>query len=1443
MIAPAPHATQPSPRLRRGAVALTVAAVLGLTSVGLPSAAFAAPATSTIAGLQGTGAASPLVGTTQTVEGILTADYRGASGYRGVVVQTAASGGAADATPGASDAVFVFLGNTTSPGSIGDRVSAIGNVAENFGQTQVGGGSIGGVSQPPATLEVVTPASGVPESDRPGASALPDTLRGADRESLESMLVQPTGSYQVASSHQLFNFGTLWLTPGTDPAVKSTETTDASDPAAAQIAAANRASRLLLDDGYSIQVSNAAHPGTQPYFTTGTVVRNGDTVQFPANPYVLSYGFDDWRLQPTTPISSDSAAATKPAFTATNPRPATPPAVGGDFQVAAFNVFNYFTTLTSQNSRARGAATAEAFALQRGKIIAAISGLDADIVALQEIENNVKFGQQADVALADLVAGLNAAAGSDVWSYVPTPAVLADPAAAATTDFITNAIIYRNAIATPVGASFADIDESVWDIAREPIAQTFDVDGKVLTVVANHFKSKSPPSGGGTEPVDGQGFFNAERVEQADRLAGFVGTITADPAKGADVLLLGDFNSYAQEDPIQALTTTGLVDLVPANTDDQYTYTFNGELGSLDHAFATPSLAASITGTGVWNINSPEWSDRGYAYGAAEAGSPYRSSDHDPIRLGVSAAAAPVDIDIVSVNDFHGRLEASAPAAGAAVLGGMVDAYEAANPNTLFVSAGDSLGASTFTSFIQDDQPTIDALNSIGLDASALGNHEFDRGAADLDGRILPAVDFPYLAANIYEKGTETPAYDAYSLSEVDGVTVGFIGAVTEELTSLVSPAGIADLDIGEIAPAVNRVADDLSDGAAANGEADVLVLLVHEGAATADIASSTDDSAFGRIVAGVDGDVDAIVSAHTHQTYNHSIPITGTTVDRPVIQSGQYGEKFGHLSLSVDPETGELLSISSEVLPLFGAFPPDPAVQAIVADAVAVAVVEGSVKVGDITADFNRAKQLDGTENRGGESTLGNFVADIQLWSTRDAGSDIALMNPGGLRSDLRFAANPATPGDGAGVVTYQEAAGVQPFANTLVALDLSADQLKSVLEEQWQPAGGSRPFLKLGVSESLSYTYDPTAGAGSHITGIYVDDELIDPAGTYRVTVNSFLASGGDNFRTLALGTNRADTGKIDLQSQVDYFTQFPTATPDYAQRSVGVVIAPIAPEGGYAAGDEVTLSLSSLLFSSGEPNAGTATVSLDGTILGSAQLDPTIVSTTDEVGRATVTVTLPSGVTGAQSLLVTVPETGTSIAVPITIAEPALDIMVNLEEPMISGAARVGRTLTASSGLWSAGEVSAAYQWTRDGEPITGATAATYGIVPADAGRILGVIVTASAPGYTEASASSAGVDVAKVASSTSGSLDRFLVFGNQKVAYTVDVRARGIAPTGVVTIWDGGRRIATTTITADDDGRVTVQLPRLSRGIHLITARYEGNDQLTGSRARPSILIAL
>jgi 5'-nucleotidase len=816
-----------------------------------------------------------------------------------------------------------------------------------------------------------------------------------------------------------------------------------------------------------------------------------------------------------------------------------------------------------------------------------------------------------------------------------------------------------------------------------------------------------------------------------------------------------------------------------------------------------------------------------------------------------SAAGTPVDIDIVAINDFHGRIEEGpAPGtgqttsqSGAAVLSTMVQSYRNANPNTTFVAAGDLIGASTFTSFIQQDQPTIDALNAIGLDTSSFGNHEFDQGRTDVDTRIEPATNWNYTASNLYNASNGSPAYPGYYLREFDGVKVGFIGAVTEELPSLVSPAGIESLVVGGVVESVNRVAGDLTDDDPTNGDADVLVLLIHEGAVSTAVGSVTDDSAFGQIVKGVD--VDAIVSAHTHLPYDHEVPIGPDAQVGPVISTGQYGERFGHLNLQVDPETKEIVLFDAEVLDLWRKFAPDPVVAQIVTDAVAVAQVKGSVPLGEITADFNRAIVAAGTENRGGESTLGNFVADVQLWAGQQWASEdetrrvpvLSFMNPGGLRADLKYAVDATHSGDADGLVTYQEAAVVQPFANTLVLEDLTGDQVRQALEQQWQPTGSSRPFLKLGIAGGLEYTFDAAAPVGSRVSNITIDGVPLDPAMVYPVVLNSFLAAGGDNFPALS-GASQQDTGLSDLQGMVDYLAANPELSPDLAQRSIGVQLSPPDSD-GYSSGDQVTLTLSSLLMSNGGPADATVEVFSGGALLGSSAIDPTLTPATplDESGKATVAVTLPATAAGTLVLTVAVPAAETSIDVPIPVTQQAI---TNLTPPVISGQARVGRTLTASDGTWSVLSPTLAYQWNRDGVPIPDATGASYVGTGADAGADLTVTVTASKEGNGDGTATSAATSIPKADSDTTARLSHIFVSSNGTVTVRVDVDGQyGIPATGEVTVYDGRSQIATATLGAD--GKVTLTLPKFSRGIHLISVRYAGNDQLRGSTSFPRVLL--
>ena len=528
------------------------------------------------------------------------------------------------------------------------------------------------------------------------------------------------------------------------------------------------------------------------------------------------------------------------------------------------------------------------------------------------------------------------------------------------------------------------------------------------------------------------------------------------------------------------------------------------------------------------------------------------------------------DVRIVGINDFHGRIEAD-PAggvAGAASLVGAVRQFESENPNTLFVSSGDNIGASTFTSFIQQDEPTMESLALGGLDVGVVGNHEFDQGFADLTDRVQPfyqqfSTEESYgedltLGANVYHKGTQDPALKEYAIREVDGARIGFIGTITSDTQTLVSPAGISELEFGDQVEAANRVAAQIED------QVDATVLLTHSGAeVSGDDAATCEEIAneqteFGELVRSAAPEIDAILSGHTHQAYPCTIQ------DRPVIQTGSYGSDVSQLDLQIDTATKELVSVEASLVPLISddelVFPIAEDIQAVVDAAVEFAAVQGNEPVGEISADILRGGEIPG-DDRGVESSMGNLVADMYLWATTEYSkyggepADLAFMNPGGLRDDLLYASSDV--GEGDGIVTYAEAAAVQPFANTITTSELTGADIEQILEEQWQP-GQDRPKLHLGVSEGFSYEYIDDAEPGEHVQSITLNGEALDPEATYTVTTNSFIAAGGDGFTGFANGPAR-DSGLIDLEASVDYLAEHDVVDPAPLGRAVVYEEAP--------------------------------------------------------------------------------------------------------------------------------------------------------------------------------------------------------------------------------------------------------------------------------------------
>lgn len=1287
------------------------------TTEPVPAPVLRAEKVTPIADIQGDTGTSPLVGKTVTTEGVVTASYpRG--GINGFVIQTAGTGGdIVNKTPGRSDAILVYSLSAAKATAIGDSVTVTGTVSEYKGLTEITPVDNGVVKLPTSLGSVEPTKTTWPKTD-------------AEREALESMLIAPQGDFTVTNTYSTNQYGEVGLASGTTPLRQPTDVAAPGSTEAAAVEADNAARALTLDDGATVNfLSSGNRVLTPPFVSTTTPVRVGAPATF-TQPVIVTYRNDTWKIDPTSwyQAGTDTAPATF-----TNTRTTAPAAIGGDISVASFNVLNYFTTLGDQTSGCvaytdrdgngvtvksgcdpRGAWDAANLRRQQDKIVAAINSLDASVVGLMEIENSAKLGDPTDKAVATLVGALNAAAGSEKWAFVPSSK---DLPPLSEQDVITNAIIYQTAKVAPSGDSRSlgtqSADGQAFQNAREPIAQQFSPKTGTgnIWVVVNHFKSKGSagPLPGDADAGDGQGSSNASRVAQATALNTWVSSITT--PKDA-VALVGDFNSYTQEDPLQVLYAHGYSDVEQHFGATESSYSYDGLSGSLDHVLLNKAALDRATGADIWNINSGEsvaleysrYNAHGSLFYEPDA---YRSSDHDPVKVGLSAGLT--HIGLLNINDFHGRIDKQTVNFAGTIEEQRAD-ITANGGSALLLSAGDNIGASLFASSSQKDQPTIDVLNALGLTASAVGNHELDKGFSDLVDRVINKgsnATWDYLGANVYKKGTQTPALDEYSIQTVNGVRIGIIGAITQEAPTLVSPAGIENLDFGDPVDAVNRVAGQLTDGNPANGEADILVAEYHEGATSGTPDGATLDQelaaggVFAKIVNETSPAVDAIFTGHTHKEYAWDAAIPGTDRTRPVVQTGSYGANIGRVDLTLDDSTREVIAHSARNVPrtttkpetLVSDFPRVASVKDITDKALAEADKQGSVKVGTLTADittaFSGGSFEGGTytggkrDDRGSESTLGDLVADSLVSSLSDpvrGGATIGVVNPGGLRSELTYAQSTGEDGAPDGVITYKNANDVLPFVNNLWTTTLTGAQFKALLEQQWQlDADGkvpARPYLQLGLSKNVSYTFDDAAAQGSHITSITIDGAPYDPQAKYRIGTFSFLALGGDNFREFTQGADTRDSGLIDRDAWISYIQTHSPLSPSFARRSVA---APAL--GTVTAGDTLVFTVGASptqnpqgsrgsldLTSLGSPANTSVTVSWKGQELGTFPVsDGTArisVKIPKDAGTAPAArgarATLPSGSTldrrgtteTTGTLRIVASSSGTTVSMPLTV-----------------------------------------------------------------------------------------------------------------------------------------------------------------------------------------------
>ena len=528
-------------------------------------------------------------------------------------------------------------------------------------------------------------------------------------------------------------------------------------------------------------------------------------------------------------------------------------------------------------------------------------------------------------------------------------------------------------------------------------------------------------------------------------------------------------------------------------------------------------------------------------------------------------ATPTTDVRLITFNDFHGNLEPplassgrvalsdgrTVDAGGAAYLATHVKQLESGVRNSLVLSAGDNIGASPLTSALFHDEPTIDFLNELGVQASVVGNHEFDEGYAELqrmrNGGCHPTdgcqfedsfegADFPILGSNVYFDNGK-PALLPFTVRRSGGVPIGIIGATLEDLPTVVTPTAIEGLRFGDEVEAINRTSGWL-DRLGIKAQ----VVLLHQGDNTG--AGGPDDcnvtpGPATAIAQKVSGSVDAIFTGHSHQQYSCLVDDPDGN-PRVVIQGASFGRLLSVVDLKINLRTLDVMRSETKAHNeiVTRDVTPDPAAAKLVDEARTKSAPIADKQVGTITADLRAAGAASG------ESALGDVIADAQLEATTGNGAQIAITNPGGIRADLTYASSPA--GEGDGVVTYGEAFTVQPFSNIMQTITLTGANLKNVLEQQWTAT--TRRILQ--ISSTLHYTYSSSAPIGSRVSDITVGGTPVDPNATYRVSVNNFLAAGGDGFMEFTKGTGLTG-GPVDLDAFTAYLGAHRGIAPPAADR----------------------------------------------------------------------------------------------------------------------------------------------------------------------------------------------------------------------------------------------------------------------------------------------------
>jgi 5'-nucleotidase len=522
------------------------------------------------------------------------------------------------------------------------------------------------------------------------------------------------------------------------------------------------------------------------------------------------------------------------------------------------------------------------------------------------------------------------------------------------------------------------------------------------------------------------------------------------------------------------------------------------------------------------------------------------------VGLAVPAAAAgppPVELQILAINDFHGaiaptpdQLWLGQPVGRADFFASHIREAEEGVRNSVLVSAGDLIGASPLISALFHDEPTIEAMNLIGLDIAGVGNHEFDEGPAELlrmqeggchptdgclDGDGFLGADFQYLSANVTVDATGETLFPPYVVENYQGVRVAYIGMTLEGTPTIVTPSGVAGLTFEDEVESVNALVPDLQ-----KRGVEAIVILLHEGGFS-NGGPEGDDCADGltdplrSIVEGFDDAVDLVIAGHVNDEF--ACEVDG----KFVTMADNNGRLYTDIDVTLDRVTKDMTVVSIDNVPTYQSLvDPAPDLTALIDKYDELSAPLANMVIGSITTDISEIY------NAAGEAAIGDVIADAQLAATSDSatgGAVVAFMNPGGIRTDAGFVFASSPVGEGDGNVTYGEAFAVQPFGNSLVTMSMTGAQIEALLEQQFRTTGNTI----LQVSEGFAYSWSASGAVGDKVdpASIMIGGAPIDLTATYRVTVNSFLADGGDGFSVLVGGTDRLG-GDIDLDAMVEYF-----------------------------------------------------------------------------------------------------------------------------------------------------------------------------------------------------------------------------------------------------------------------------------------------------------------